>query len=270
MSSTLAEMVEGAMREAAETIILPRFQSLDPAQIEEKSHAEDLVTVADREAEWFLTERLEAIVAGSKVVGEEAVSLGKTQLSDLEEEGDLWLVDPVDGTGNFVAGKDRFGIMVARIVQGEVVQSWILPPVDGRLAYAEWGAGASFGGETITGRKGVPYQESFGDYSGIYVDEPLRSLFDRNTEDTGGYRQGRCSAYAYLDTARGDLDFVVQYKMTPWDHAAGQLLVEEAGGRFGFLPGGEPYTPQGRPDTPMLITADAAMWDAYAGFLLRR
>jgi fructose-1,6-bisphosphatase/inositol monophosphatase family enzyme len=261
--------VEEAIREAAERLIMPRFRELSPDDIEQKAHAEDLVTVADREAEWFLTKKLEAIVPGSKVVGEEAVSLGKTGTGILDEDRELWLVDPVDGTGNFVKGKERFGVMVARIRGGEVIESWIFPPVDGRMAHAAKGAGSTLGGHRLEGRKGVPYKESFGDYSGIYVDEPWRSRFDRNTTDAGGYRQGRCSAYAYLDTAGGLIDFVVQYKMTPWDHAAGQLLVEEAGGRFGFLPGGEPYTPVGRDDRPMLVTADRGMWEPYAAALLR-
>ena len=52
--------------------------------------------------------------------------------------------------------------------------------------------------------------------------------------------------------------------MTPWDHAPGQLIVEEAGGRFGFLPGMEPYTPVDREGRPMLAVSAKEAWNAYA------
>jgi len=259
----LMDKVESVMREVAEAKVLPRFRSLDAADIEAKTGPQDLVTVADRQAEEMLIPALEALVPGSKVVGEEGVSAGTASTAWLESDGPVWLVDPVDGTYNFVQGSERFGMMVALCQGGVVRQGWILFPVDGRCARAELGAGAEFGGQRITAKLIKPWAETTGDYSHTYVEEPYRSAFLQSTDRAASVRQGRCSAYAYTDLARGELDFVLQYQMTPWDHAPGQLLVEESGGRFGFLPDGDPYTPVAREGRPMLATAAFDAWTTY-------
>ncbi|MEM9809837.1 MAG: inositol monophosphatase [Pseudomonadota bacterium] len=262
------DQVEAIMRETADALILPRFRSLGDDEVSEKKGPDDLVTIADREAEVRLTSRLEALVPGSKVVGEEAVSQGLTSVDILREDRDLWLVDPVDGTLNFVEGLERFGVMVAFIRGGEVRQSWILLPVSGHCAVASKGDGATFDGHPMRPRRNVPFAEAYGDYSRIYVDEEFRPILDNGVKGSAGTIQGRCSAWGYTDLARGEIDYYVQYVMTPWDHAAGQLIVEEAGGRFAFMPGGEPYTPLPHKDQPMLAVADADMWQDYAARLM--
>lgn len=268
MTDPAMDTVEAIMREVAAEFILPRFHSLGTGQVIEKNGPDDLVTVADREAEVALTRRLEALVPGSTVIGEEAVSQGTTSVDLLETAQDLWLVDPVDGTYNFVQGEDRFGVMVAFLRKGQPAKGWILLPVDGRCASAEKGAGAFLAGERLRAGAPPPFSEARGDYSHVYVEEPYRSAFLAITAAAGPTRQGRCSAYAYTDLARGLLDYVVQYRMTPWDHAPGQLIVEEAGGRFGMLPGGEPYRAVPQADAPMLITAHEGAWPDYAARLM--
>ena len=261
--TSLADRAEAILREVADEAILPRFRSLRGEEVAQKTGPDDLVTVADREAEALLARRLPDLVPGSVVVGEEGVSADPAALKALRADA-VWIVDPVDGTGNFVSGSDRFGVMAALVRGGETVLGLIYPPVDGRCAVAERGAGAAFGGTAITGRPGVPFERAFGDYSKMYVDEPLRSAYEAALASAGGTRAGRCSAWAYLDTARGEADFVLQYRMTVWDHAPGVLLVEEAGGAARMLTGGAPYRPLAQADAPMLAVADAEMWDPYA------
>ena len=263
-----ADEIEVLMREAAREFIMPRFRSLGDDDVIEKNGPHDLVTVADREAEVFLTTHLENAVPGSKVIGEEAVSQGLTSTNLLLEDRDLWLVDPVDGTNNFVQGSDRFGVMVAFVRGGETVMSWILLPVDGRCAIAEKGAGARFGDEPMEPRRSVPFSNAHGDYSKSYVDEPYRSILDAGTAKSAGTHQGRCSAHGYTELTRGIQDYFVQFIMTPWDHAPGQLIVEETGGRFALMPSGERYTAIPRPNQPMLVTADAGVWESYARALM--
>ena len=263
MTDSLAQRAEAVLREVAEEAILPRFRALTDEEVSQKTGPDDLVTVADREAEALLARRLPDLVPGSVVVGEEGVSADPSMLDGLSADA-VWIVDPVDGTGNFVVGSDRFGVMAALVRRGETVLGLIYPPVDGRCAVAERGAGASFGDERATGRRGVPFERAFGDYSKMYVDEPLRSRFEGALRAAGGTRAGRCSAWAYLDTARGAADFVLQYRMTVWDHAPGVLLVEEAGGAARMLPGGAPYRPVAQADAPVLSVSDADAWAGYA------
>lgn len=91
--------------------------------MEEKSPGE-LVTVADREAEAWLTPRLAALVPGSRVVGEEAVEADPSLLEGLEG-GVAWLLDPVDGTSNFARGEARFAMMAALLRDGEALAAWM-------------------------------------------------------------------------------------------------------------------------------------------------
>lgn len=114
------EAVAAAIFEAAQTEILPRFRSLQAHEIKEKSPG-DLVTVADLEAEQTLNRALSELLAGSVLVGEEAVAENPKFLQALRTEPVCWLVDPIDGTINFAHGVPLFDTMVALVIAGETV-----------------------------------------------------------------------------------------------------------------------------------------------------
>src|SRR5215831_11049818 len=119
--------VTALIEETAALEILPRFQKLAAGEIREKSPG-DYVTVADEAAEAHLSPRLTALLPGSLVLGEEAAA-----------------VDPIDGTGNFAAGRPGFAVMVALIRSDAVVAGWIHDPIGGRTAVAAAGEGAWIG-----------------------------------------------------------------------------------------------------------------------------
>lgn len=263
MTTTQIATVEALMRDAAATFIMPRFQSLTAQEIDTKSGPTDLVTIADREAEEWLTPRLLDLLPGSFVVGEEGTAAHPSRLDHLSQDDPVWLVDPVDGTANFVEGSSKFGVMVALVQQGIPLAGFIYAPVEDVMAIALRGQGATLNGQTMQGRKAVGFAQSSGDYSSVYVDPPLRDHLTAAVEGCAQTRSGHCSAYAYLDTARGEIDFVLQYKMSPWDHAAGALMVEEAGGTFRFLDDAEPYTAIARPARAAMAVGDRNMWAPY-------
>lgn len=103
--------VAGLLKQASETLIMPRWRALDDADIATKTSETDLVTIADREAEIFLSPHLEALLAGSFALGEEACSEQGDILNRAEDEW-VWTIDPVDGTKNFVKGTRQFCSMV--------------------------------------------------------------------------------------------------------------------------------------------------------------
>ncbi len=122
----LSQAVESAMQEVIREEILPRFNALADLEIIEKSPGE-IVTEADREAEAALTCLLQAIL-DIPVVGEEATAADPSLSIEIDRSKAVWLLDPIDGTSNFVAGSDQFATLVALVEGGATTASWILSP----------------------------------------------------------------------------------------------------------------------------------------------
>ena len=137
------------LQEVADEVVVPRFRALGDDEVSEKNPG-DLVTVADREAEVLITERLRAAYPDAMVLGEEAVAADASLLQRFADADHAFTVDPVDGTKNFVKGSPDHAVMAAELRGGEVVRSWIWQPQHARAYVAERGAGAWRDGERLT------------------------------------------------------------------------------------------------------------------------
>ncbi|WP_328320789.1 inositol monophosphatase family protein [Streptomyces sp. NBC_00388] len=250
--------VDAAVREAAAAEILPRFRQLAAHEIAEKSGPHDLVTVADRGAEEHLTAALTALLPGSVVVGEEAVSADPASYAAIRGDAPVWIVDPVDGTRQFVRGEPGFCTLVALAHHGELLASWTYAAALGDMAIAVRGGGARLNGELLHAGSPAPGAElrvatSHPDFT---TPEQKRSLLALRTE---GITTRPCGSAGleYLAVARGTLDAVAFNWELAWDHAAGLLLVEEAGGAHLTLTG-EPFRVTGGNALPFTAARDAA------------
>lgn len=148
--------VEEAVRKAAAVEIMPRFRQLAAHEVLEKSGPHDLVTVADRRAEEFLTQALTELLPGSAVVGEEAVAADPSVYDALGGDAPVWIVDPVDGTRQFVRGEEGFCTLVALAHRGEVLASWTYGAALDVMAVAVRGRGATFNGAAIRSGRSRP------------------------------------------------------------------------------------------------------------------
>ena len=247
-------------REVSEKIILPRFQNLAGDEIDEKS-ADDFVTIADREAEEMLTDGLAKLDSSLAIVGEEAAHADSTVLEKLSE--DCWIVDPLDGTHNFAHGRPPFGIIIAQASGGECQRGWIYDCLSGRFCHAERGRGAFIDGEPIVA-KPTGSEMPVAAISRIFLTEEQRALVDAKLAP---YYQlvdiPRCAAEQYPRLAIGEND-VSSFKRTlAWDHAAGVLWLNEAGGKAARLDGSAYRVDEH--DKPGLIGASSpAIWDKFA------
>ena len=246
------DAVTALVRQVAADVVLPRHRQLLEGDVQEKSPGE-LVTVADREAEALLTDGLSALLPGVPVVGEEATAADPSVYDRLRDAGAVWLVDPLDGTSNFVAGSPDFAVMVALVVAGRTVAGWVHQPLADRTWVAERGAGAFRDGERLrlTARTG-PLR---GAVLTRVLPQDLRDRLQDRAAELGEVGPGRlCAGVDYPLVAEGAQDFVLFWRTLAWDHAPGALLVEEAGGKVGRLDG-EPYLPtSSRPG--LLVAAD--------------
>ncbi|MFE5511105.1 inositol monophosphatase family protein [Streptomyces sp. NPDC056529] len=250
--------VEEAVRKAAAAEIMPRFRQLAAHEIIEKNGPHDLVTVADRSAEAHLTASLTALLPGSVVVGEEAVHADPAVYDALGGDAPVWIVDPVDGTRQFVHGDPAFCTLVALARHGEVLASWTYAPALEEMAVAVRGRGATLNGEPL--RSGSPAPGEVLEIASSHPDyttpEQKRALLGL---DTDGVRPRPCGSAGleYLAVARGTLSGVAFSWEYAWDHAAGLLLVAEAGGTDTTL-AGEPFRVTGGNALPFTAARDAA------------
>jgi fructose-1,6-bisphosphatase/inositol monophosphatase family enzyme len=250
--------VEEAVRQAAATEIMPRFRQLAAHEVDQKSGPHDLVTDADRDAERYLTKVLGALLPGSVVVGEEAVHADPETYEAIQGDAPVWIVDPVDGTRQFVRGETGFCTLVALARHGELLASWTYAPARDQLATAVRGGGAFLDGVRL--RSGAPdpardleVATSHPDYT---TDAQKRALLGLWAD---GVRTRPCGSAGleYLAIARGELDATAFSWEAAWDHAAGLLLVEEAGGAHLTLTG-EPFRITGGNALPFTAARDAA------------
>ncbi|WP_042365623.1 inositol monophosphatase family protein [Streptacidiphilus neutrinimicus] len=253
------------LREAAETVVMPRFGALAAGEVSEKTPGE-LVTVADREAEALISRRLRDLL-DAPVVGEEATAADPTLPRALNESPAAWVVDPIDGTGNFVAGRPGFAVMAALVRDGETVAGWILRPVDGTAYVAERGSGAWRGGTRLR-RAPAPADPAAlrGDVLTRFLDEPARARVAAAAPRFASLGRGAsCAGVDYPRLAEGERDFVLYRRILPWDHAPGTLLLDEAGGHARRLDGSR-YRP-GEDRSGLLAAADPDSWERARALL---
>lgn len=257
----LRDAVVTIMRDAATTEILPRFRNLAAEDISVKSHPGDLVTAADVAAEGFLEGRLSAMTPGCAFVGEEGVEAVPSRLDALLGAAPVWVIDPIDGTRNYARGEECFAVIVALVEGGETQAGWIYDPIADVACWAHRGHGAWIsegdGWQSLTIPAMPPVQHSVGSLP--------KSLRDRQLSAGWPGKTTRyfCCGQEYMDVLRGKLNYAVYGgKLKPWDHAAGVLMVEEAGG-FTQLIDGEDYTPiRIVKNRRLLLAPDAETWQS--------
>lgn len=263
--------VTDCIEEAARTLVLPRFTRLAAGEIEAKrtpGDCDDVVTIVDHEVEACLSKALTAIDPAARVIGEEAVHRRPELLRLLASDHPLWIIDPIDGTKNFAAGDTAFGIMVAYVVAGCSRAAWVVLPARGQTFVAEAGAGTFINGVRVR----IPPQPREDGLRGAALvrfmpDELRRNVIARLHPSVRHKQPTGCAAVEYTDILGGSGDFVVYYRLLPWDHAAPALVLTEAGGHVTHIDG-RAYSP--RSESQLTIVArDASTADRLRAWLPR-
>jgi histidinol-phosphatase len=189
------------------------------------------VTVTDRQSEERIRAALEAAAPGRAFLGEE--SAAKAEASAPLASGSRWIVDPLDGTKKFVRGLPFFGPCIALERDGDLVAGVIHLPALGDTFWAERGAGAFRNGTPIRVSAEARLDRAYV----VYSNEP--EFYRRGWGDTlrrliesTYHNPGFLDLYSYAALAAGWIDAVVMVGESPWDTAAAQVIVEEAGGRL--------------------------------------
>jgi fructose-1,6-bisphosphatase/inositol monophosphatase family enzyme len=250
-------IVENLIRDTARQLILPRFRALSSNDIREKKPG-DPVTIADIETERALTRLLGEFADGALVLGEESVAEDPRRLEALSSDSPVWIIDPVDGTSNFAKGMPGFAVIVALARHGQVEAGWIYDPLSDVMISSQKGQGAWLGARRLAVSADVPPERATGSAYGR-AKSGLRAA--KALSDSGrvrGVHNQGCSGLEYMALAQGISQFSLHSRSLPWDHAAGMLIVSEAGGCASFLDG-SPYDARVI-DQPVLAAADKTNW----------
>ena len=234
-ASPIINVMAAAARKAARGLNRD-FGEVEQLQVSVKGPGE-FVSTADLHAERTLKNELTRARPGYGLLFEEG---GATEGTDPHHR---WIVDPLDGTTNFLHGIPHFAISIALERDGEIVAGLVYEPTRDEMFWAEKGAGAYLNdrrlrvsarrqlGEAIVGT-GIPYGNR-GDHA-IYL-----ATLERVMAGTGGVRRFGAAALDLAYVAAGRYDGYWEFGLFPWDIAAGLLLVREAGGFVSDLAGGQ-------------------------------
>jgi histidinol-phosphatase len=252
--------VAHALADAADTLTLDRFRALD-LQVETKP---DLTPVsdADRAVEQAVRRELATTRPGDAVLGEEYGVDGTGPRR--------WVVDPIDGTKNFVRGVPVWATLVALQVEGHVEVGVVSAPALGRRWWAARGLGAHAGASYADGRRlqvsGVTSLAdahlSYSSLTGWEDQGRLGGLLDlsRNVWRTRAFGD----FWSHVLVAEGAVDISCEPEVSLWDLAALQVVVEEAGGRFTDLSGAA------RPDGGSVVCSNGALHEQALAALAPR
>lgn len=234
MERALLEKVVAIVRESGDIV---RRQWLEERRVRHKGCV-DLVTRTDLAVEDFLRDRLASLVPGADFLAEESSEAGA------RPAGDCWIIDPVDGTTNFVHRIPQVGTSVALWRDGRVTLGVVNVPMMRECFWAARGQGAFRNGDAIAVSRESVLQQCLCATGFPYdVGEKLPHVLERLRlvlPATQGLRRIGAASVDLAYVACGRLDVFYELWLKPWDMAAGWLLVEEAGGSVS-LPSGDAY-----------------------------
>ncbi len=233
---------------AAGDIIVRAMDRVDLLSITVKSR-NDFVSDVDRQAEREIVNILQKAYPGHAVLGEEHGAQGP---SDSEY---VWVIDPLDGTTNFLHGFPQFAVSIALFHRGKVERGVVYDPVKQELFTAARGAGATLNNRRLRVTKqkglqgallgtGIPFKDQ------SYIDEYL-AMMKSLLKDAAGIRRAGSAALDLAYVAAGRFDGFWEIGLQQWDMAAGVLLVLEAGGLVSDLEGGDKFF-----ETGSIVTAN--------------
>lgn len=197
----------------------------------------DLVTEVDHRSEAFLLGEIKNAFPGHAVLAEESGAIGR-------DDGDLWIIDPLDGTVNYAHGIPIFSVSVAYARAGVVQLGAVYDPMREEMFTAERGAGACLNGKPVRISGQTELERSLlvtGFGYDIWETGDNLEQFSRLSRLTQGVRRLGSAALDLCYVACGRFDGYWEYAVRPWDVAAGGLIAEEAGARVTAVDGGPDY-----------------------------
>ena len=221
--------IKSILFDLSRKFILPKYKNLKESEIRLKNN-NDLYTSVDLSIEEELNNILCKLLPGSLFVGEEKFFYFPEILKNYNKNKYCWTVDPIDGTKNFIKGKEKFAIMIALTFADQIIQSWIYKPLTNEVCYAVKDGGAFINGTKVKINKDNSINDSIGSISSKYWDKNYFIKMKNIKHLFAEVKSYGCIGFEYIDIVNNKRDFAILSKLSPWDHLPGILLLREAGG----------------------------------------
>jgi len=229
-----------AAARAAGSIIVRYLDRVDTLNVSSK-HLNEFVTEVDREAEAIIIADIRKAYPQHAILAEESGAAGESEYR--------WIIDPLDGTTNYLHGFPQFCVSIALEHRGRLDQGVVFDPLRQELFTASRGAGARLDDRRIRVSRQTSLEGSLlgtgfpfrGDYDLDTYLETVRALVPKSA----GIRRAGAAALDLAYVAAGRLDGFWEFGLEPWDMAAGVLLIREAGGLTTDADGDEHYMESG-------------------------
>lgn len=237
MHPTLNIAIKAARRAA--TVINRASLDLDLIRVETKS-PNDFVSEVDRAAEEAIIQVLREAYPSHSILAEESGETGPEAESEYQ-----WIIDPLDGTTNFIHGLPQYAVSIALARAGTVEHAVVFDPNRNELFTASKGAGAFLNDRRIRVSKRTKLQEALigtgFPYRMFDNVETYLAIFKELTQKTAGLRRPGAASLDLCYVACGRYDGFWEFGLSPWDMAAGALVIAEAGGLVSDLNGDPEY-----------------------------
>ena len=210
ISANLNIMIKAS--EKASKVLIKDFGEIEKLQVSKKG-PNDFVTNSDFKAEKIIIEELEKARPNYSIISEE------NGIKKKDDKKNTWIIDPIDGTVNFLHGIPHFAISIALKCNNEIISGLIFDPIKNEMFYAEKDNGAYFNNHRVRVSKKSELSDCLFATGG-----------EINNELDISYRKSGCAALDLAYVASGRYDGFFQYNLNLWDIAAGLILISEAGG----------------------------------------
>lgn len=196
-------------------------QLQESVEVSTKSDRYDLVTNVDKDTEEFIKTEIRKKYPNSKILGEEGdhdVELSK---------GEVWIIDPIDGTANFVKQQDHFGMLIAHSIDGDIIEGYMVDVMNERIYSAIKGQGCLVNGKPFTLEKKWTFRDCFLSY-GLNFLNKVKDV-EAFLDESFGQRYQGSSCLDSIEVCRGNLGAYICTKCNIWDYAPQLLFAKELG-----------------------------------------
>ncbi|MBE6552568.1 MAG: inositol monophosphatase [Ruminococcaceae bacterium] len=228
----MVRIIKSLLREAGKIMLSAHGDA--ESSVTEKSGTSNFVTAYDVAVQGFLTGKLKEAIPDALFIAEENLNaLGDNTSSVLKGEH-CFIIDPIDGTTNFMHDYKRSSISLAMISHGTTVLGAIYDPYSDEMYFAELGKGAELNGKPISVSDREPEVALIAFGASPYYKDTLSedsfTLIKKLFLSAADIRRSGSAALDMAHVASGRIDMFFELKLSPWDYAAGTLIIREAGG----------------------------------------